>query len=276
MVLSQLGKKMVWFMFLFGMRQGEKCKRAIILAGNIFYYTLVVEFSLFCQMIYNDYVQCIINIELLQSIMSTFGGKGDANTYTSEYRYQFSRNRERSEQTGESVRIPRPPKAASELSSKDLWVHYNPQTTTKIPVSAQDRDIAGKASGYGGVIQRCGNSEEDVKDEPKPASLDTKQARIWYLKHEAMIPALIDRSLTLEEQARRAFDLRNQFRTRARELMSDREKVRELNKNEPNLTWDELIRQKIDKGLSGDDIYKSIIESSQHSRKSVNQALGLE
>lgn len=34
--------------------------------------------------------------------------------------------------------------------------------------------------------------------------------------------------------------------------------------------------RQLDKGLTGDDIYKEIIASSQHSRKAVNKSLGLE
>ena len=37
-----------------------------------------------------------------------------------------------------------------------------------------------------------------------------------------------------------------------------------------------MIRRQIDKGLTGDDIYKEIIASSQRSRKSVNELMGLE
>ena len=101
-------------------------------------------------------------------------------------------------------------------------------------------------------------------------------ARKWYLEHEAQIPDLIDKSLPLEEQAKQAFSLRNQFRTQARELMEDRVLAESLYKSDPNLTWEQLIEKQRNKGYSGDDIYKAIIESSQRSRKSVNQSLGLD
>lgn len=38
----------------------------------------------------------------------------------------------------------------------------------------------------------------------------------------------------------------------------------------------EGLKKQIDKGLSGDEIYKAIIESSRRSRTSVNQSLGIE
>ena len=80
----------------------------------------------------------------------------------------------------------------------------------------------------------------------------------------------------LEQQARQSFKLRNQYRTQARALMEDRQLAESLYATNPNLTWEQVIQKQIDKGLSGDDIYKEIIESSQRSRVSVNQSLGLE
>ena len=110
----------------------------------------------------------------------------------------------------------------------------------------------------------------------EPGTLSNIDARKWYLEQEAKIPDLIHDSLPLEQQARQAFELRNQYRTQARELMSDRQLAESLYVTDPNLTWEQIIQKQIDKGLSGDDIYKAIIESSQRSRTSVNQLLGLE
>ena len=110
----------------------------------------------------------------------------------------------------------------------------------------------------------------------KPGTLRSVDARKWYLAQESKIPDLIDRNSPLEEQAKQAFDLRNQYRTQARELMSDRSLAESLYQTDPNLTWEQVIQKQIAKGLSGDEIYEAIIESSQRSRKSVNQSLGLE
>lgn len=110
----------------------------------------------------------------------------------------------------------------------------------------------------------------------KAGSLDNLETRIWYLEQEAKIPSKLDNKASLEKQAKQAFDLRNQIRTRARELMSDRELTESLNQTDPNRTWNEIVQRQIDKGLSGDDIWKAIIESSQKSRQSVNSSLGLD
>ncbi len=58
--------------------------------------------------------------------------------------------------------------------------------------------------------------------------------------------------------------------------MSDRALAKQLNQLEPNLSWEQIVQKQIDKGLSGDEIYQAIIESSQRSRKSVNKELGLD
>ena len=107
-------------------------------------------------------------------------------------------------------------------------------------------------------------------------SLSNVEARKWYLEHEAKIPDMLDTNLSLEGQAKQAFDLRNKFRTEARELMSDRTLAESLYKTDPNWSWEMMVQKQIDKGLTGDDIYKEIIASAQRSRKAVNKSLGLE
>lgn len=107
-------------------------------------------------------------------------------------------------------------------------------------------------------------------------SLSNVEARKWYLEQEAKIPDLIDKDLSLKKQAKQAFALRNKYRTQAREMMADRVAAESLYKSDPNLTWKEIVKKQRAKGLTGDDIYKAIIESSQRSRKSVNVSLGLE
>lgn len=109
----------------------------------------------------------------------------------------------------------------------------------------------------------------------KPGTLSNIETRTWYLEQESRIPSLLDKKLSLEQQARQAFELRNQFRTEARELMADRNLAEVLNKTEKNLTWEQLVSKKMQEGYSGDELWKAIIESSQKSRASVNESLGL-
>ena len=109
----------------------------------------------------------------------------------------------------------------------------------------------------------------------KNGTLSNYEARKWYLEQERKIPDMIDRNKPLIDQAKQAFNLRNQFRTQARELMADRKAAAELYKNDPNMTWEEIVQKYRDRGLEGNEIYKAILESATHSRKSVNEALGL-
>ncbi|MCC6189677.1 MAG: hypothetical protein IT318_11630 [Anaerolineales bacterium] len=121
-----------------------------------------------------------------------------------------------------------------------------------------------------------GKHVDEVFDYLKPGTLDNKAAREWYLAMEKSIKGAIDPNLSLEQQARLAFDLRNQIRTWARELMADRDEAARLMREEANLSWDQIIARAQAKGFSGDDIWRYIIEASQRSRESVNKLMGLE
>lgn len=79
----------------------------------------------------------------------------------------------------------------------------------------------------------------------------------------------------MEEQAKQAFDMRNDFRSTARELMSYRTLADSLNKADPNRTWSEVVNKYSGQGLSGDELWSKIIEKSQSSRASVNDGLGM-
>ncbi len=107
--------------------------------------------------------------------MLTFGGKGEDNTHTGVQRNRFSRTRDRSEQAGQSVRNLRQHKAASGVSSKDFRVHYSPQTTPQMSLSAcvGGRVITRQTSEYGDVIQRCGDSEGGTDAGNIAKNLDT-------------------------------------------------------------------------------------------------------
>ena len=142
-----------------------------------------------------------------------------------------------------------------------------------------------KAVALGGVMEGLGSAafygvgkglESLWRSVKGSKGLSNVEARKWYLEQEKRIADMIDKNLSIEEQAKQAFDLRNQFRTQARELMADRKLAESLYKTDPNRTWEEIVQRQIDKGLTGDDIYKEIIDSSQRSRKTVNKSLGLE
>jgi hypothetical protein len=125
-------------------------------------------------------------------------------------------------------------------------------------------------------LSKNGASLINGMDFPKSGTLSNVDARKWYLSKETQIKELVDTSLPLERQAKQAFNLRNYFRTRTRELMADRAMAKELMSTNPNLTWDEVLTKYKNKGLSGDDLWQGIIDASTRSRSSVNKSLGLE
>lgn len=111
---------------------------------------------------------------------------------------------------------------------------------------------------------------------PLREKLSDRAARKWYLAQDSRIPSLIDRSLSIEDQARQAFALRNQNRTNARNLMRDQKKRMELDKLEPNWLFEDLVADKMRrKSLSREQALEDIINSATKTRKSVNKQLGL-
>ena len=88
---------------------------------------------------------------------------------------------------------------------------------------------------------------------------------------------MVDSSLTIEEQARQAFDLRNQFRLQARELMLNQKLRAYLDKTKPMCEWEELIKDKMRrKKMTREEAVKDIYETSVKSNRNVNQKFGLE
>ena len=101
--------------------------------------------------------------------------------------------------------------------------------------------------------------------------------RKWYIAHNKQIPDLIDRTLPLIDQAKQACELRNKFKKQARELMADQEARKQLDIDDPILSFEELVAKKMkDKKISRKKAIEDIIKTSTKTRKSVNDALGVE
>lgn len=107
--------------------------------------------------------------------------------------------------------------------------------------------------------------------------LPNRAVRKWYLSHDAAIKTEIDLTGSLEQQAQQAFDLRNLYRTQARDLMDDQIARAELDKTDPNKTFEELVADKMRrKGLTREEALEDIISTAGKTRKTINRALGLE
>ncbi len=125
---------------------------------------------------------------------------------------------------------------------------------TKIDLTQKD---------YGDIINMKG----------KMSNVDVRK---WYKYHNENIPQLIDSSKSIEEQARQACKLRNQYRIQARELMRDQDARKILDQTDPIISFEELLSDKMKrKHLSRDEAVKDILNTAVKTRRSVNKELGL-
>lgn len=114
------------------------------------------------------------------------------------------------------------------------------------------------------------------KKMPAVRSLSNKRAREWYLEHDARIPDLIDRNASIEDQARQAFNLRNLYREITRDLMKDQAAREELDKSNPNWTFEGLIAYKMEnKKLTREKAIEDILKTATKTNAEVNAKFGL-
>ncbi|WP_309475864.1 PAAR domain-containing protein [Pseudomonas sp. B21-015] len=145
-----------------------------------------------------------------------------------------------------------------------------------LPFSGGTPTLEGAAANPDVVNLRSAEFYRLYGDNPLRGTKSNLEARQWYLAEDAKILNRIDTFAPLEVQARQAFEMRNANRTQAREFMSDRISADRLTREEPNMTWPQMIDYRKSQGLSGDEIYQSILESSQRTRVEVNKRLGVE
>jgi hypothetical protein len=116
-----------------------------------------------------------------------------------------------------------------------------------------------------------------VPANPQPGTLTNTNyaARIWYRMQELSNPGRINRNLSLEQQARQAFELRNAARTGARDLMADRARAADLAANRPNWTWEQIVEHYRSRGFEGDALWNQIIAASTRMDPQVNVDVAL-
>ena len=127
------------------------------------------------------------------------------------------------------------------------------------------------------------NAVNDVDNSVKSGIIDLKgklsniDVRKWYIEQNNQIPSLIDKSKTLEEQAKQACQLRNNNRFIARELMKNQEERKMLDVSDPIITFEELVKRKMEnKSLTYEEALTDILKTATKTRKTVNKKLGLE
>lgn len=109
-------------------------------------------------------------------------------------------------------------------------------------------------------------------------SLSDKVTRQWYVLHDKQIPDMVDKSKSIEEQARQAHALRNQFRTNARDLMLNQDERKWLDKERPNMSFEEQIQDKIKRGKASnrEEAVLSILHSAKKSNSKVNEKFSIQ
>ncbi|RRJ86689.1 hypothetical protein EG240_15890 [Paenimyroides tangerinum] len=110
----------------------------------------------------------------------------------------------------------------------------------------------------------------NLSTNPASKSLTPYETRVWYSWRKANIENMIDKTQTLESQAKQAVNMRNEIRSGARQAMKDSDIADYLDTKELNKTWEQLVQEKIDKGFIGNAIYEEIISSSMKGRPTVD------
>jgi len=120
----------------------------------------------------------------------------------------------------------------------DVETRYKLKQTQAVLKLAKDAEdwvgvsLTGVEASYTGIIKTTVARASAIH--ALAGTMGNQEVRVWYLSQEAKIPTLISEHAPSEIQAKQAFALRNQFRTDARMLMSDRVKAADLDIGEPN------------------------------------------
>ncbi len=105
---------------------------------------------------------------------------------------------------------------------------------------------------------------------------DNQSIREWYYANVNSIPNQIDDALPLEQQARQAYGLRNQYKHQARAAMSDVETARVLEQKRPAPDFEELVRNKMKrKDMSREEALEDILKTASKTNADVNKEFGL-
>ena len=105
---------------------------------------------------------------------------------------------------------------------------------------------------------------------------ESEDVRKWYVSTTSQIHKMVDDTLSMEEKAHKAFDLRNKIRTGARDIMKDVEKRKRLDIEHSNFTFDELLESKMKrKGLTREEAIQDIYETAPKTNKEVNAIWGI-
>lgn len=111
-----------------------------------------------------------------------------------------------------------------------------------------------------------------IIDPPKLASLTNYEARIWYTWKKTKIEQLISKEKTLESKAKKAFELRNEYRSATRKYMKNQKWAEHLERVDKNMTWQGILKKAFEKPYftTKSEAYDEIIRMSTKGREPVN------
>lgn len=107
--------------------------------------------------------------------------------------------------------------------------------------------------------------------------LDNKTVRDWYVTSVSAIKGNIPESYTIEEKAKAAFKARDTIRILAREMMQDEERRKQLYNEQPNKSFEELVKSKMEKKqLTREQAIEDVYKTATKTNENVNRLFGVE
>lgn len=118
------------------------------------------------------------------------------------------------------------------------------------------------------------NESELIGIPANKTSGSNEDIREWYYVNIHDIPNRIDYSLTIEQQAKQASDIRNKIKIEARKAMKDKELANKLNEKEKPKTLNQLIDSKMYRyEMTREEALKDVIRSASTTNESVDSEL---
>ena len=111
----------------------------------------------------------------------------------------------------------------------------------------------------------------------KPISaFGNQEVREWYWSNVHNIQNEIDRTKSLEEQTRQAFELRNKYKREARLAMADKETADCLDDKRPVKSFEELLESKMKrKNMTREEALRDMLETASTTNSVVDKQFGL-
>lgn len=115
-------------------------------------------------------------------------------------------------------------------------------------------------------------------DELENEAYSNVQVRDWYVHQCNNIHSMIPEGLSMEEKARQAFELRNKYKYKARDIMADVETRKKLDGSiGATGSFDDLVNAKMrKKNLTREEALQDVYETSRKTNSNVNKMFGVE